>query len=245
MSVQNRTVLVTGCSSGIGFATAVHLAGTGMQVIAGMRNPSGGAGPLLAAAGADAPLIKVVALDVDSDDSAAAVFEGLSRVDVVVNNAGITPAGPVEEFRISEWKAIFETNLFGAIRCTQAALPGMRERGVGCIVNIGSFGGRFPIPPISAYVASKAALAAFSEGSRRRSEAFRSTCRPSRSRLHSHRDPEQGQAAVSNQPLRRSGAQGEPDPWRRIRSCHRARGHSGSCPTSDRRHRPSVQGGYW
>ena len=157
------TVLITGTSSGIGLATALGLAKEGFLVYAGMRNRSAGAGLLLDAAGKAASNIEVVELDVDSDDSVIEAVRHLPELDALVNNAGVTPAGAIEEFSLAQWQATFDTNLFGAIRCAQAVLPNMRERGRGCIVNVGSFGGRTALPGIGAYIASKAALASVSE----------------------------------------------------------------------------------
>ncbi len=157
------TVLVTGTSSGIGLATAVRLARAGFDVVAGMRDPAAGAPRLAEAAGEATSAITVVALDVDSDASVEAAFSQLPALDALVNNAGIGPNGVIEELPLADWKATFETNLFGVVRCVQAALPHMRERGRGAIVNVGSFGARFPISPISPYLSSKAALAMLSE----------------------------------------------------------------------------------
>jgi NAD(P)-dependent dehydrogenase (short-subunit alcohol dehydrogenase family) len=112
--------------------------------------------------------IKVSAMDVDSDasvrESIAAIHKTQGPLNVLVNNAGIERRGSVEELDISEFRAVMETNFFGALRCIQAVLPEMRGRRSGCIVNITSVGGRISSPPLTVYSASKYALEALSEG---------------------------------------------------------------------------------
>jgi NAD(P)-dependent dehydrogenase (short-subunit alcohol dehydrogenase family) len=155
-----KTALVTGTSTGIGFATALHLARNGYRVLAGMRNLAK-AQPLRDAAAADGLELEVVDLDVTSEDSVGAAFEPLHRagpLDVLVNNAGIGGATPLELTPDDEHRQMFETNYFGAMRCIRAALPAMRERGRGAIVNVTSVAGRIATPNQIAYSASKWAL---------------------------------------------------------------------------------------
>ena len=152
--------VVTGTSTGIGFATSLHLARHGYRVFAGMRNLAK-ADPLeKAAAEAKLPL-EVIALDVNSGasiDQAFQVVAAAGPVDVLVNNAGIGAASPLELTPEAEHRAIFETNYFGAIRCIQAVLPSMRERQSGTIVNVTSVTGLIAMPNQIAYSASKWAL---------------------------------------------------------------------------------------
>jgi NAD(P)-dependent dehydrogenase (short-subunit alcohol dehydrogenase family) len=159
--------LVTGTSTGIGFATAVTLARSGHIVYATMRNPAGGAGEIRAIADAEKLPITVLPMDVDDDASVrAGVAQALAqsgRIDVLVNNAGIGMHGSVEELPIAEFRRTMETNFFGALRCIQAVVPGMRERRNGCIVNVTSVAGRVSIAPQAPYSASKWALEAASE----------------------------------------------------------------------------------
>lgn len=159
--------VVTGSSTGIGQATAVTLARAGHSVYATMRNPQNGGEGLLKLAAQENLDIKVAALDVDSDESVrdtfAGIFTGAGRVDVLVNNAGIAQGGAVEETPIATFRATMETNFFGALRCIQAVVPGMRERNSGCIVNITSVAGRFSAAPQACYASSKFALEALSE----------------------------------------------------------------------------------
>jgi len=160
------TILVTGASRAIGFATALAFARAGHKVAAAMRNPA--AAPELArAAAAEQLAVSVFTLDVDDD---ASVKEAVQRVEaelgpieVLVNNAGIERTGSVEEMPVSDFRDVMETNCFGAIRCIQAVLPGMRARRSGCIANVTSISGKLAMSPFGAYSASKFALEAVSE----------------------------------------------------------------------------------
>ena len=160
------SILVTGASRGIGMATCLSLGRAGHQVFATMRNPEG-APELGAAASSESLPITVSAMDVNSDDSVrGAVGEVVAQhgpLDVLVNNAGIVQRGSVEELDLMEFRAVMETNYFGAIRCMQAVLPSMRTRGTGCIVNVTSLAGRISCSPMGPYAASKFALEAISE----------------------------------------------------------------------------------
>lgn len=161
------SVLITGTSKGIGFETALAFGRAGHQIHATMRNPS--RSPLLAETAARENLsITVTAMDVDSDESVrdaiAAILQKHGPIDVLVNNAGVEAVGSVEELPLSRFRAIMETNFFGALRCIQALLPQMRQRRSGCIVNVSSVAGRIVNPPLISYGASKWALEALSEG---------------------------------------------------------------------------------
>lgn len=132
-----RTVLVTGCTSGIGHATALRLQRAGWLVYATGRRPE--ALEPLASAGC-----RTLPLDVQDDGSMQAAVERILReaghIDALVNNAGYSQSGPVELVTTSQVRAQFETNVFGLLRLTQLVLPGMRARRHGRIVNIGSMG---------------------------------------------------------------------------------------------------------
>jgi NAD(P)-dependent dehydrogenase (short-subunit alcohol dehydrogenase family) len=160
-----QIAVVTGTSTGIGYATALHLAGHGYRVFAGMRNLAK-AGPLRDAAAKEKLPLEVVEIDVTSGPSVDAAFAGVAGagpVDVLVNNAGIGGATPLELTPEEEHRRIFETNYFGAIRCIHAVLPSMRERRSGTIVNVTSLAGLVPIPNQVPYSASKFALEAAAE----------------------------------------------------------------------------------
>lgn len=157
---------VTGTSTGIGMATALSLARAGHTVYAGMRNPSC-EGEVHAAATQEKLPIRIVKHDVDADsstrDAIGQAFAEAGRIDVLVNNAGIATMGSVEETTLSDFRSTMETNFFGALRCIQAVLPGMRQRGSGCIVNVTSTAGRIAVAPQGPYCSSKWALEALSE----------------------------------------------------------------------------------
>lgn len=158
--------LVTGCSSGIGLATALHFARQGYEVYAGVRNVAG-ATDLTAAIERDRLPARPLALDVDDDASVKrGVGEVLAKagaIDVVVNNAGMGGGGAIEEVPLDFAQAMFNTNYFGVIRMIQAALPSMRQRRSGAIVNISSIAGRVAIAGHGTYCAVKHALEAASE----------------------------------------------------------------------------------
>jgi NAD(P)-dependent dehydrogenase (short-subunit alcohol dehydrogenase family) len=152
--------VVTGTSSGIGYAVSLHLARKGYRVFAGMRNLAKAA-PLEEAAAAESLPIEVVELDVTSEASTRAAFASVEKtgpVDVLVNNAGIGGASPLELTPEDEHRQMFETNYFGAIRCIQAVVPSMRKRGRGAIANVTSVAGLMATPNQIAYSASKWAL---------------------------------------------------------------------------------------
>lgn len=158
--------LITGTSTGIGLATAVALGHGGHHVYATMRNPHR-ARELQTIATQEALPIVILPLDVDDDGSVqgavAHVLAERGRIDVLVNNAGITPLGPIEERPLTEFRQTMETNFFGAVRCIQAVLPHMREQRSGCIVNVTSVAGRVAQAAQGPYTASKFALEAVSE----------------------------------------------------------------------------------
>jgi len=160
-------VIITGCSSGFGLATALAFARRGDRVHATMRNPHA-ADDLSAAAAAEGLRLELRALDVTDASSVAqavgGVLEADGRIDVLVNNAGIARMGAVEALGIDEARSVFETNLFGPLRLIQAVLPAMRGQGEGVVVNVSSMAGRLPGSPANwAYSASKHALESLSD----------------------------------------------------------------------------------
>ena len=163
MAALSKAVLVTGCSSGIGRATAERLARKGWSVYASARNPD---------AIADLGDIgcKILACDVADEASArgavAEVEAAEGAVGALVNNAGFGLEGPVEEVPIDEWRRQFETNLFGMVRLQQLVLPKMRAQRWGRIVNVSSIGGRLVFPGGGPYHASKWAVEAMSDALR-------------------------------------------------------------------------------
>jgi len=158
-------IVITGTSRGIGFAIALELARAGHAVVATMRNPAGS--PELGEQAAKEKLpLHIEAMDVDSDESVKLAFDRIlahGPVDVLVNNAGIERLGPIEETPVAEFRTCMETNYFGAIRCIQAVMRSMRERGSGAIINVTSVAGKISVSPMAPYSASKFALEALSE----------------------------------------------------------------------------------
>ena len=154
------TALITGTSTGIGRATALELARSGLTVWASMRDTSMGAS-LESVASSENLDLRVLQLDVEDDDSVNTAFEKVGDVDVLINNAGLSPIGSVEEFQLDAWKQLFETNVFGLIRCTQAALPTMRDNGFGHIINISSVIGSMGNAGQANYSAAKAGMMGF------------------------------------------------------------------------------------
>ncbi len=160
-------VVVTGANSGIGRATAIHLAGQGHVVYGTVRSVERAA--KLQAMSADAGVeVKLVELDIADDESVRAGFaEVLAEaggVDVLVNNAGIGGNAVAEECPPSLYLELMNVNLCGAVRCLQQVLPGMRERRSGAIVNITSITGRVAALAQSPYVTSKWAFEGLCEG---------------------------------------------------------------------------------
>lgn len=163
MTQISRAVLITGCSSGIGRATALRLAAGGWSVWATARRPETIAD--LADAGC-----RTLALDVTDeasmDAAVAAVEAEAGAIGVLINNAGYSQSGAVETVPLDAARRQFETNVFGLARLTQLVLPGMREQGWGKVVNIGSMGGRLTFPGGGWYHATKYALEALSDALR-------------------------------------------------------------------------------
>lgn len=159
--------LITGTSSGIGQATALHLARQGYHVYASMRNPASGSAPLVETARREDLRLEVIRLDVDDEDSSERavreVLERAGRIDALVNNAGIAVGGPLEEVPDDQIRAVFETNFFGAMRLMRLVVPVMRHAQSGAIINVTSIMGRLARAGGSAYAASKFALEAASE----------------------------------------------------------------------------------
>ncbi|MBX4891411.1 SDR family oxidoreductase [Rhizobium bangladeshense] len=151
-----KTVLITGCSSGFGAEIARFFWGKGWKVVATMRAPREDILP-------PSENLKIIALDVRSPESIRAALDVAGPVDVLVNNAGIGWLNAVEGTPMDIVRDIFETNTLGTIAMTQAVLPQMRERQEGVIVNITSSVTLKPLPLLSVYTASKAAVNAFTE----------------------------------------------------------------------------------
>lgn len=156
--------VVTGASTGIGFATALRLAREGHHVRASVRSPESGQALVDAAGDLD---LSLVIMDVDDDESVAGALAGVLEetggIDVLVNNAGITAGHAIEETPLADFQRAMNTNAWGTLRCIQAVLASMRERGSGHILNVTSTAGRIAVASQGAYAMSKWAAEALSE----------------------------------------------------------------------------------
>lgn len=161
--MTKRVALITGCSSGIGEATAARLAKGDWTVYATARRPE--TLKALATAGC-----RTLALDVTDEDSMKTAVDKVTSeaggVDALVNNAGYSQSGATESLDLADIRRQFETNVFGLLRMCQLVLPHMREQRSGRIVNISSMGGRLVFPGGGAYHATKYAVEAFSDALR-------------------------------------------------------------------------------
>lgn len=168
MVSRKKVVLVTGCSSGFGFLTALTFARRGYWTFASVRNLDASGAKRLVEVGSSEDLpLEVVRIDVDNDGS---VSDGVlytktkaERIDILVNNAGLGFSGPVEDLGIEEVKKQYETNIFGVLRMIKAVLPIMRAQNAGKIINISSIAGLVTFPLNGVYASSKQALESLSE----------------------------------------------------------------------------------
>lgn len=167
--IKDKVVLITGASSGIGYETALTLSKGGAKVLAGARRVD-----RLKKLEADIKLqggeISVLNLDVTKKDEckkfADFALEKYSRIDVLINNAGLMPLSFFKNLKIDEWDKMVDVNLKGVLYCSAAVIPNMISNKSGHIVNISSIAGRLVFPAGSVYCATKHAVTAFSEGLR-------------------------------------------------------------------------------
>jgi NAD(P)-dependent dehydrogenase (short-subunit alcohol dehydrogenase family) len=167
---MSKTILLTGCSRGIGYRAAKRLAAEGNTVFASMRDVEGrnkdACQDLEAWASRRQLDLQVIEMDVTDNDSvvkAVSAIEAGYEIDVLVNNAGIMPVGVTEAFSEDQVKACMDVNLYGVMRTTRAVLPYMRERRSGRLIHLSSTAGRLAIPFFGVYCASKWAMEAFCE----------------------------------------------------------------------------------
>jgi len=164
---DQKVVLITGASSGVGQSTARVLSQKGYKVFGTSRN---------IASAESIPDVEMLALDVRSDASVSAcvtaVVNQAGRVDVLVNNAAYELAGALEEISLEEAKAQFETNFFGVVRMVTAVLPSMRRQRQGQIINVSSLSGVTSIPFMGVYSASKFAVEGYTEALRMEVKPF-------------------------------------------------------------------------
>src|SRR5229473_1203997 len=168
---MEQTILVTGSTSGFGRLTVEPLARQGYRVFAGMRAAAGKNAPaaeeLRALAQREQLALQIVEIDVTDDVSVeraiAAIIVKTGRLDVVVNNAGVSYGGPLEAFTPEQVCQQFETNVFSVLRVNRAVLPQMRKQGSGLLLHIGSIAGRLGMPYLGLYGATKFALEGLTE----------------------------------------------------------------------------------
>lgn len=167
-------IIITGTSSGFGRAMVETLAADGHTVFACMRETTGRnakASGELSKLGAKGGRVHVVDLDVTSDTSVQQAIEKIARdtggvIDVLVNNAGRLSAGVQEAYSLEQVKGLFESNVFGLLRVNRAVLPHMRKRGSGLVINTSSIMGRYSLPCLGVYCATKFAVEALVEAQR-------------------------------------------------------------------------------
>jgi NAD(P)-dependent dehydrogenase (short-subunit alcohol dehydrogenase family) len=171
---MNKTVLITGCSTGFGRTSAEAMARRGYRVFATMRD-SGGRNrshrdALESLAKQDNLPLRVLEMDVTNDESvSSAIREALNsveQIDVVVNNAGVAQLGITEAYTIPKMQKLFEVNVFGAARVNRAVLPAMRRQRSGLLIHMSSAAGRLVLPYFGIYCASKFALEALADSYR-------------------------------------------------------------------------------
>jgi NAD(P)-dependent dehydrogenase (short-subunit alcohol dehydrogenase family) len=166
---EPRSVVITGASRGLGFASASHLYRQGWRVVAAMRSPDAGMERLRDATGARDDDSRLIGVPIDLTDSASVTAAAKSVEEAVgapyglVHNAGISAAGMVEETPMSLWQQMFATNIFGPVTLTKALLPSMRAAGRGRIVLVSSQGGVRGLPATAPYSAVKGALERWGE----------------------------------------------------------------------------------
>ncbi|WP_066377805.1 SDR family oxidoreductase [Anabaena sp. CA = ATCC 33047] len=163
---MSPTVIITGASQGIGKATALLFAQQGYDVVLAARQPE-----RLEAVAAEVRNLGRQALAIPTDVSQVEQVNHLiekaldvySHIDVLVNNAGICMTGPIENTSLSDWQQIMNVNFWAYLYTIQAILPHFLQRGTGTIVNVGSFGGKMPLPNMTAYCTSKYAVTGLTE----------------------------------------------------------------------------------
>jgi NADP-dependent 3-hydroxy acid dehydrogenase YdfG len=177
-STESKVVLITGASSGIGEATARHLARKGHRLVIGARRTDR-LEALAAQLNGEGGTVEFTSLDVtDLDDVrafAGLALEKFGRIDVIVNNAGVMPLSPLEALKIDEWNQMIDVNIRGVLHGIAAALPVMKKQGAGQVINISSIGGHQVWPTCAVYSATKYAVIAISDGLRQENTDIRVT----------------------------------------------------------------------
>lgn len=177
--LQEKVVLITGASSGIGEATAKVLAAQGATVVLGARRTDRLEALVanITAAGGQA---SALALDVTRREDLQAFADHalgrFGRIDVIVNNAGVMPLSPLASLKVDEWERMIDVNIKGVLYGIAAALPIFQRQGSGHVINIASIGGLYVVPTAAVYCATKYAVRAISDGLRQENDKIRVTC---------------------------------------------------------------------
>jgi NADP-dependent 3-hydroxy acid dehydrogenase YdfG len=177
--VDNKVVLITGASSGIGEATARMLAASGARVVLGARR-SDRLKRIASEIEGRGGSVRFRALDVANLDDVRAFADfaeaEFGKIDVIVNNAGIMPLSPLSALKVHEWNWMIDVNIRGVLHGIAAVLPKMEAQGHGHVVNVSSVGGFVVQPTAAVYAATKFAVRAISEGLRKETDKIRCTC---------------------------------------------------------------------
>jgi NADP-dependent 3-hydroxy acid dehydrogenase YdfG len=177
-NIASKVILITGASSGIGEATARHLAAQGARVVLGARRTDR-LEKLTAEIRGAGGIVEFKAVDVArlSDVQALADFalKKFGQIDVIINNAGVMPLSPLAELKIDEWNRMIDVNIRGVLHGIAAVLPHMTERKAGQIINLSSIGGHRVWPTCAVYSGTKFAVRAISEGLRQETQHIRVT----------------------------------------------------------------------
>ncbi|MGY0832516.1 SDR family oxidoreductase [Azospirillum argentinense] len=178
-AITDKTILITGASSGIGEGTARVLGAAGAKLVLGARRTDR-LESLAADIRAGGGTAEVRALDVTSREDMAAFTafaqERFGRIDVLVNNAGVMPLSPIASLKVEEWDRMIDVNIRGVLYGIAAVLPVMNGQGFGQIINIASIGALAVSPTAAVYCATKYAVRAISDGLRQENERLRVTC---------------------------------------------------------------------
>lgn len=178
-NAENKIILVTGASSGIGEATARVLANAGATVVLGARRTDrleSLAREIVAGGGKATCRSLDVTSREDVQAFADAAIEAFGRIDVIINNAGIMPLSPMASLKVEEWDRMIDVNIKGVLYGIAAVLPVMNRQGSGQIINVSSIGGLAVSPTAAVYCATKFAVRAISDGLRQENEKIRVTC---------------------------------------------------------------------
>lgn len=177
-TLTEKVILITGASSGIGEATARHLAARGHKVVMGARRTDR-LEKLAAEIRANGGTVEYTELDVTDLASvqafAALALEKFGRMDVIINNAGVMPLSPLAELKVDEWNRMIDVNIRGVLHGIAAVLPHMTERKSGHVINVSSIGGFQVWPTCAVYSGTKFAVRAISEGLRLETKDIRVT----------------------------------------------------------------------